>query len=116
MRSGNTWMLMSLVLLLGTSSVFADIPINERVSIDGSIRVRGFFDERDFDWENTDAAYYSTMRSMIGFKIQATDDVLLRLKIKDSRYMGVPYSDTIPGADDATITNTANSSYLTLQE
>jgi Alginate export len=116
MRLGKGRLFLLPVLVLFATTVFADIPINERVSLDGTIRMRAFYDERDFDTENTDAAYYGTMRTMIGFKIQATDDILFRVKLKDSRYMGVPLTQTTPGDYNATITNTQNSSSLNLQE
>ncbi|MCB2210648.1 alginate export family protein [bacterium] len=112
-----TGRLLLLLILVGlASTAFADIPINERVSIDGNLRFRGFIDDRDFDSVNTDPAYYATMRTMIGFKIQATDDVLFRAKIRDSRYVGVPYTNTVPGGADATTVNTQSSSQLELQE
>ncbi len=116
MRLGKGLQFLLPALLLLTSSAMADIPINERVSLDGNIRLRTFYDERDFDAQNTNAAYYGTMRTMIGFKIQATDDVLFRTKLRDSRYMGVPYTQADPGDYDATILNTQNSSSLALQE
>lgn len=102
--------LMAVPMFVGVAR--ADIPINERVSIDGNLRFRTFFDERDFDWTNTPPAYYSTMRLMIGFKIQATDDVLFRAKLKDSRYVGVPATGDV----DATTVGSRSSSYLSLQE
>lgn len=108
----------TMVSLMLVQPVWADIPINERVSLDGNLRFRGYFDDRDFDTDNNDPAFYATMRTMLGFKIQATDDVLFRAKVMDSRYVGVPLvTETSHRVlEDAYVPNRASSSYLELQE
>ena len=71
----------------------ADIPITKKVSIDGDLRYRiEIYDGHDFD--NSTGMYdYSYMRTQLGLKVQVSDKVMVRVKFKESRYLGTTGSN-----------------------
>ncbi|NQS97397.1 MAG: alginate export family protein [candidate division Zixibacteria bacterium] len=70
----------------------ADIPITEKLSIDGNMRYRIEVDGRDFN-NDTGLLEYSCLRTQLGFKAQASDQVMIRIKFKESRYLGTTGSN-----------------------
>jgi len=90
-------------LLLLPLSGQADIPLGERVTIDGDIRYRLEVEDRDFD-SNTGMNEYSYLRTLLGFTVEASEEVMLRIKFKDSRFLGTSGS------------NKKSSSFFDLQE
>ncbi len=88
---GSFFVIVVLLSILPLVAV-ADMPISDKVSLDGSIRYRLEIDGRDFN-NDTGLYDYSLLRTQIGFQIQASRDVRVRIKFKESRYLGTTGSN-----------------------
>jgi len=82
--------LMSFVLL--SNLTLADVIVNDKVVLDGNIRYRLEIDGKDFN-NNTGMHDYSLLRTLFGIKIDVNDKLALRIKFKDSRYLGTSGSN-----------------------
>ncbi len=92
MRNSRGILICILLSILFTSQALSEIIVNDRISVDGNIRFRTEVDDRDFDSESG-ANEYNYLRTQLGFKIQASDDVLVRVKFKDSRFLGTTHNN-----------------------
>jgi hypothetical protein len=84
--------LILLAIMIVVPTVLAGIPINDQVSIDGNMRWRSEIDGKDFN-SDTGMNEFQTLRTQIGIKVMASDDVLFRVKFKESRYVGTQGSN-----------------------
>ncbi|MDP8206875.1 MAG: alginate export family protein [Candidatus Electryonea clarkiae] len=91
------------VILAGHNIAYASLPIGEHVTIDGNMRYRIEVDGKDFD-NNTGLNENSLLRSQVGFRVQASKSVNVRMKFKDSRFLGTTGS------------NSKSTSFIDLQE
>jgi|GEM_PF-2019618 len=87
--------LILLAVVMIVPAVLAGIPINDQVSIDGNMRWRSEIKRSSGEEFNGDAGMneFQTLRTQIGIKVMASEDVLFRVKFKESRYLGIQGSN-----------------------
>lgn len=73
------------VLLAGFA--FAEIPITDMVDMDLNMRPRLIIDGRDFDTD-TGLADTGDLRTMIGISVMPNEKVLIRVKLRETRFLG----------------------------
>lgn len=89
------WVMSILLLLALPALLLAEIPITDRVTLDGNMRWRWELSDRDF---NADSGPddYATLRTQIGVRVQASDNLLFRVKLKEPRLIGTQQSNSAP--------------------
>ncbi|GBE30760.1 MAG TPA: hypothetical protein ENH10_03940 [Bacteroidetes bacterium] len=75
------------VMLLLAGLVLAEIPITDQVGIDMNMRPRLIVDGRDF---NSDTGLFDggDLRTMIGINVMPNDNVLIRVRFRETRFFG----------------------------
>lgn len=92
--------LVAVVVLTVSTPSRAEVPVNDRITLDGDVRFRteisGYEGKTFYDT--------SYLRTLVGMRLQAQDNLLFRIRIKESRVLGT------------TPSNEKSSSFLDLQE
>ncbi|MCB2212483.1 alginate export family protein [bacterium] len=81
----------SILLLAGFA--LAELPLlSDVVTLDMNLRPRYEVDGRDFN-SDTGMSDYGTMRTMVGINVMPNENLLIRVKFKESRHLGTQLSN-----------------------
>lgn len=75
----------------------AEVPVTERFAMDGELFYRVDVNGNDFN-DNTGFFSRSWLRTQLGAKFNASDEVFVRIRIRESRRIGVQGSNALPTA------------------
>jgi opacity protein-like surface antigen len=84
-----------MVLLAGFA--FAELPITDMVDLDLNMRPRLLIDGKDFD-ADTGMRDFGDMRTMVGINVMPNENVTIRVRMRESRFLGTQGSLAGPGA------------------
>ena len=92
MKIISIFLMVTAAVIFLPAAILGDIVINDRLTLDGNIRFRLEIEGKDFS--NETGMYDCTyLRTMLGFTCKASEEVKLRIKFKESRYLGTSGSN-----------------------